>query len=201
MADVRSAVVVGLHRLVQDRPDALSMTGRENHALSRASVVASFSLVLGLAITVGYVAWPRVASALGVTPPKAAAAYAAGQMADVPVEWYQHDAYTLVIFARASCGACEKAQPFLAGLVRHVQGRAGVVMAGPASTHDEDVRFANSLGIGDARTHVVPSTARVRATPTLVLLNQRGLVVEAWEGVGSAEHQGEITKAVDLALR
>jgi hypothetical protein len=35
------------------------MTGRENHALSRASVVASFSLVLGLAVTVGYIAWPE----------------------------------------------------------------------------------------------------------------------------------------------
>jgi peroxiredoxin len=201
MADVRSALVVGLHRLVQDRPDALSMTGSQDHAISRASVVASFSLVLGLAITVGYVAWPRLVGALGVSPTANAPAYVAGQTMDVPAQWYGNAPFTLVVFARASCGACEKAQPFLAELVRHLQDRSDVVMAGPSDTHAEDVQYARSIGISDDRVQIVPASARVRATPTLVLVNREGQILQAWEGVGSSDHQAEIVKAVDSALR
>jgi peroxiredoxin len=136
-----------------------------------------------------------------VTPAKSAPAYAAGQTVDVPTQWYTSAPYTLVIFARASCGACEKAQPFLAELVQHVEGRSDVVMAGPADTHAEDTQYARSLGVPDGRVQVVPANARVRATPTLVLVNREGMILEAWEGVGSSDHQAEIVKAVDSAMR
>lgn len=177
------------------------MNAGSDRAISRASVVASFSLVLGLAATVGYVAWPRIADAVGFTPAKAPPAYVSGQQVDAPAAWYEKAPYTLVLFARANCGACEKARPFLAELIRGVEGRSAVVMAGPSATRQEDAEFARSLGIPDEHIAVVPPSLRVRATPTLVLVNQQGLILEAWEGVGSPEHQEAIVKAVDAALR
>ncbi len=41
----------------------------------------------------------------------------------------------------------------------------------------------------------------MRATPTLVLVDQNGTVLEAWEGAGPPEKQSSILKAIDVALR
>jgi aminoglycoside/choline kinase family phosphotransferase len=52
-----------------------------------------------------YIAWPRVASAIGIKPtppPTPPPAYIAGQAIDVPAAWYSSSPRTLVLFARLS---------------------------------------------------------------------------------------------------
>lgn len=172
-----------------------------DRVVSHASLAASVILITALTATIGVVAWPRVAAALGVASSKDEPAYRTGQRFDAPPSWYDQAPRTLVIFARASCGACEKAQPFLAELVRHLQGRSAVMMAGPSATRDDDRRYAEGLGLTAQNIAVVPDGLRVRATPTLVLVNQQGEILEAWEGVGTAGDQAAIVKAIDAALR
>jgi peroxiredoxin len=175
-----------------------------DRTIRRASIAASVGLALMLAGTIGYVAWPRVADALGVKPtaaPKAPPAYVAGQPVDVPASWYSSADTTLIIFARASCAACENAQPFLAQLVGHVQGRAAAVMAHPPGMDEEDRQFAKSLGVADDKVMVVGDGLRVRATPTIILVNRQGRVLDAWEGVGKPDRQAAILKAVESATR
>ena len=65
----------------------------------------------------------------------------------------------------------------------------------------DDTAFAKSLGITSDRIVVAGPGLRVRATPTLVLVNQNGTVIEAWEGAGPPERQSAIVKAIDVALR
>lgn len=170
-------------------------------SIDRFSVVASLGLVLMVAATAVYVGWPRVANALGVKPAPPPAAYAAGQRVDVPANWYDSSSKTLIIFGRASCVACEKAQPFLKGLVTRLNGRAAAVFAHPAGADADDAAFAKSLGITNDRIVVVETGLRVRATPTILLVNQNGTVLEAWEGAGPPERQSSILKAIDVALR
>jgi thiol-disulfide isomerase/thioredoxin len=180
------------------------VTNRSDRALNKLSVVASFALVLMVGATTGYIAWPRVASALGLKPDTPAApppAYVAGQQIDVPASWYSASPKTLVLFARESCGACQKAQPYLKTLVASLDGRASVVMAHPAGADVEDAAFAKGLGIAEANIRVVTAGLRVKATPTIVLVNQQGAILAAWEGAGKADRQAEIAKTVHELLK
>lgn len=169
--------------------------------IDRWSVAATFGLVLMVAATAVYIGWPRVANALGLKPALPPPAYAAGQQVDVPTSWYDSSGKTLIIFGRASCVACQKAQPFLKGLVTRLNGRASAVLAHPPGAEADDTAFAQSLGITKDRIVVSVPGLRVRATPTLVLVNKNGTVLEAWEGAGPPEKQSSILKAIDAVLR
>jgi peroxiredoxin len=169
--------------------------------ISRASVAASTGLVLLLAATLGYIAWPRVAAAIGVKPAAPPPAYAAGEQADVPAAWYTGADTTLIVFARASCAACEKAQPFLAQLVARMAGRGAAIMAHPPGAEADDTQFARSLGLGADQMKLVDSPMKVRATPTVLIVNRQGRILGAWEGVGKPDVQAALTTAVDAIGR
>jgi thiol-disulfide isomerase/thioredoxin len=170
-------------------------------SIDRFSVAATLGLVLMVAATAGYIGWPRVANAIGLKPAPPPPAYAAGQPVDVPAAWYDAAPKTLIIFGRSSCVACEKAQPFLKGLVTRLNGRAAAVFAHPHGEDEADATFAKSLGVTSDRIVVAGPGLRVRATPTLVLVDKNGTVLEAWEGAGPPEKQSSILKAIDVALR
>jgi len=194
---------VGLHGLVQGPSLAVGIepVTSSDRTVDRFSVAATLGLVLMVAATAGYIGWPRVANALGLKPEVPPPAYAAGQRVDVPAAWYDSSPKTLIIFGRASCVACQKAQPFLKGLVARLNGRAPAFLAHLPGADADDVAFANSLGITGDRIVVVGPDLRVRATPTIVLVNQNGTVIDAWEGAGPPERQSSIIKAIDGALR
>jgi hypothetical protein len=174
---------------------------KSDRAVNRLSVVASLSLVAMVVATAVYIGWPRVASAIGIKPSAPPPAYAAGQQVDVPVAWYSESDKTLLIFARASCVACQKAQPFLKKLVGRLNGRAVAVMAHPAGADADDLAFAQALGITENHLVIVKPGLKVRSTPTIVVVNRNGTVLEAWEGAGPPEKQASIVKAIDAALR
>ncbi len=170
--------------------------------INKLSVTASLVLAVTLCASLGVVAWPRVASALGLEPARPAPAYSAGDRIDVPAAWYETAPRTLVLFARASCGACQTAQPFLKELVGAVvESGDAVVLVGHAGSREEDAVFAKSLGVGDAGIQSAPAGVRVRVTPTLVLVDKSGTVLNAWEGVGPPDKQKLIAAATAAAVR
>jgi len=173
-------------------------------ALRRLSLTASISFVLVVAVTVGYIAWPRVAGAIGfkpAPPPPQPPAYLASELIDVPASWYNDAPKTLVLFARASCGACDKAKPFLASLVTGLRGQVKAVMAHPAGAEADDLAFARSVGIPDNQVQKVTAHLRVKATPTIVLVNQQGTILAAWEGAGSEARQAEIVATIHRLIK
>jgi peroxiredoxin len=155
---------------------------------------------LMLAATVVAVAWPRITHSLGVKPAVREAAYRTGQTIDVPADWYQNAPYTMVLFARANCGACQNAQPFFKQLANGLKGRAAVILAGSEQDREEDSEYARALGLKDPAIRITPAGLKVRLTPTLVLINRRGEILGAWEGVGPVEQQSTIAKAIDRAI-
>ena len=179
------------------------MSVPSDRLVRRASLAASTGLVLMLAATVVYIGWPRVTSALGMKPappPPPPAAYAAGQQVDVPAAWYAGAPHTLIVFARASCAACDKAQPFLKTLVGRMNGKGGALMAHPPGALAADQAFGRSLDIAQDRIMTTVAGLRVKATPTMILVDQRGTIINAWEGA-NPNRQADILKAVDAALR
>jgi peroxiredoxin len=177
------------------------MTSRTDRLVKQLSLAAIIAFTLTLATTVAIVAWPRVAHALGIKPKPVVMPYVAGGQIDTPADWYHSTEYTLVLFARASCGACEKAQPYLRQLVEFLGGRAAVVVAGGADTRGEDAKFAKSLGVPEPFVKTSPAGLRVRSTPTLVLVNRQGAILASWEGVGPTEKQNAIARMIDEAIR
>jgi hypothetical protein len=167
----------------------------------RASIAASICLAAMLATTVVYIGWPRVTSALGIrtVPPPAPPAYAAGQQVDVPAAWYADAPHTLIVFARASCAACEKLQPFLKQIVGRMGGHA--VMAHPPGAVTDDQQFGRGLGLADDRIVMTVPGLRVRATPTIVLVTRGGVVIDAWEGAGREDRQAAILETLDATVR
>jgi hypothetical protein len=173
------------------------MTPQTDRLIKQLSIMASVALTVTLAVSFLVVAWPRVTHALGIKAKPPAAAYAVGERVDVPVDWYSGRPHTLILFGRASCGACDNARPYLGQLVEFFGRRAPLVAAGGPETRDEDAAFARSLGVQDANIKTVPPGLRVRATPTLLLVNARGDILAAWEGVGQPDRQSLIASVID----
>lgn len=161
-------------------------------------------LAVMLCTSLGVVFWPRVAAALGIeaAPAAPAPAYVAGDRVDVPPAWYTRHPKTLVVFARAACGACQNAQPYLKTLAASVMAAGGgVAIAGHRESPADDASFARSLGVPEDAIVVFPAGLRVRVTPTLILVSRDGTILHAWEGVGPDAKQQSITAAIAAALR
>jgi len=167
--------------------------------VGKTASITNAGLVLILLVTAMMVAWPRVTTALGMRHAPEPA-YRAGQTIDAPANWYASSSYTLVVFARASCGACQTAQPFLKQLVADLGSRSAVVLGTTGKETKEEAGYGQSLGLSAESVKVVPAGLRVRATPTLVLVNAQGQVLAAWEGVGPEKQQQQIAKTIQLIV-
>ncbi len=172
------------------------MNAHTDRVVGKAASLTNAGLVLILLVTAMTVAWPRATSALGMRARPVPPAYLAGQTIDTPAEWYSASDCTLVVFARASCGACQQAEPFLKQLVAEVGDNTTVVLGTTGKEPQEEAGFGRAIGLDDASVKVVPDGVRVRATPTLVLVDRQGQVLAAWEGVGPERKQLEIRAKV-----
>jgi hypothetical protein len=141
------------------------------------------ALLALLALTIGLVVYPGVAGAgAGATQP-APPAYEVGSIIDTPADWHAEGAYTLMLFAQASCGACQRAQPFLQQVVSEFGARVPVVLVSPGADQAGDAEFGASLGLHPDTIRRAPAGLRARVTPTLVLVNRSGTILHVWEGV------------------
>lgn len=165
------------------------MTPAADRWLRRGALALSLTLAASVMATFAIVMWPRVARAVGYTPPAPEPAYRAGQAIDAPAEWRATSSPTLVLFAQSACGACQKAGPFFNALFKELDGRASVVLATHGPNREEESKYATELGIPAAAIKVTPKGLRVQATPTLVLVDPSGKILEAWEGVGPEKQQ------------
>ena len=175
----------------------MALTDRSDRVVRRASAAVSAGLALMVVATAGYIVWPQIAAKIGVRAAPAPAPYMAGQQVDVPAAWYADAPHTLILFARASCAACEKAQPFLKEFVGLMNGHGAAMMTHPEGPAGDDEKFANGLGISDDHVMVTPPGLRVRFTPTIVLVDRQGRIVDAWEGAGKIDTRLAIRAAID----
>ncbi len=158
-------------------------------------------LLVALAVTIGLVVYPTLTGAGAEAPaPPPPPAYEVGSVIDTPGDWHSGAPFTLVLFAQASCGACQRAQPFLAQLVSEIGERTPVVIVSPGPDQDQEAEFAATLGLAPSAVRQAPAGIRARVTPTLVLVNRDGTVLQVWEGVPPAKH-GAILEAVRTTTR
>jgi len=166
--------------------------------VGRVALLVTFALVvlaLGLVTTL---ASPRLRGWLGSSP-RHLTSYAVGQQIDVPASVYHGVPFTVILFARSTCPACQRAKPFLGHLVRTLSstGRVQVVLIASAGLSDAEIAFGRELGID--QTKILAPNARplrFRRVPAIVAVDSDGRVVYSYEGSPIAGSESLVQTAI-----
>jgi thioredoxin-related protein len=112
-----------------------------------------------------------------------------GQSVDVSAALHGGAPYTVLLFARANCRACQNAKPMLAQLMAQLSGsdRVAVRVLAPARTPDEQIEYIRTLGLSEESLVLVDfRDYRIRGIPTLLLVNKKGEILRISQGTGES---------------
>lgn len=131
-------------------------------------------------------------------PARRIQAIPAGTRLSLPnVDWSKRER-TLVVALHEDCAYCSESATFYQRLVRETRGngRVGLVAVLPQEV-SQARSYLHGLGldIDDVRQLPLRSIG-VAATPTLALVDSRGIVVQSWVGKLSASKESEVLSAV-----
>lgn len=137
--------------------------------------------------TLALVVFPRLRAFLPLDHSRRT--YAIGSHVDVPSSLYDGANHTLLVFVRASCAACQDAKPVLSRLIAELAGfDIQVRVLAPAETREQQGPYIASLGLHPAA--FVPTQfrdTRLRVVPTTLLVDHRGVILQATEGTRELE--------------
>lgn len=124
------------------------------------------------------------------TPNKLPSKIAIGSRISLPdVDWSKHNK-TLLLILQKDCRYCSESAPFYQRLTKTpVEKNIGLIAVLPGSL-DASRSYLNELGVtvSDVRQSKL-SLLNVSGTPTLVLVNERGEVIQSWVGKLSADEE------------
>lgn len=113
------------------------------------------------------------------------------------VDWGQSKR-TLVMVLSTNCHFCTESAPFYQRLAREQSGRGDVrLMAVLPQSVEESRKYldTNGVAVGDVR-QVQPGAIRVSGTPTLIMVDSSGAVVDSWLGKLPPEKEEEVLKSL-----
>jgi hypothetical protein len=118
----------------------------------------------------------------------------AGAKVSLPgIDWSNNN-QTLLLVLQKGCHFCTESAPFYQRLVRETAGRGNVHLIAvlPQET-DEGKKYLDDLGvaIGEVKQAQLDSIG-VYGTPTLILVNNQGVVITSWVGKLSADGEAEV---------
>jgi hypothetical protein len=126
--------------------------------------------------------------------PPAQARVQPGTKLSVPgVEWDKNER-TLLLVLSTTCHFCTESSPFYQRLAQEKakKGGVGLIAVLPQSV-DESQKYLNGLGVSvDDVKQASLDTVQVRGTPTLIMADRTGTVVESWVGKLPAEKEVEV---------
>lgn len=111
-------------------------------------------------------------------------------------DWGAHDE-SLVMVLRKGCHFCEDSAPFYQRLITQRRGASKTaILAVFPDTADTVREVAQSEGLGVHTVAGVPlQTLKVSGTPTLLLVDKTGTVLNVWTGMLSPRQELEVVKA------
>jgi hypothetical protein len=135
---------------------------------------------------------------LSTVPPESNEVKAGDKLANLDGwDWSAHD-QTLVLVLRKGCHFCEDSAPFYQRLNTQQQqgGSNSSIMAVFPDTNDVVKEVVQSEGLGFHALSGVPlERLNVSATPTLLLVDRSGTVLNAWIGMLSPREELEVMRA------
>jgi hypothetical protein len=154
------------------------------------------ALALALVMVGAYV--PSVGSQLlRHVGQKSMRGYVAGERIDLQQDRYSASPFTLILFARSNCGACQRALSSLRQLHDSLPPGTKLIIVTPTGLPEEpELRYAEAIGLTARDVYRVdPFKTRARSTPTLVLVDKSGRIRFVREGM-SAEKYAEVSGAI-----
>jgi hypothetical protein len=157
--------------------------------VSRKIEIAANVAIVVVAVLVGVVAvkrfWPSGAEGPGIS---------AGSRISIPgVDW-QRNGESLVLALSPQCHFCSESAPFYQRLVKESEASGDARLVGLFPNQVEDgERYLASLGVRlpEVRRGPFPKLG-IEATPTLLLVNQEGVVSHVWIGKLTPEKESEV---------
>lgn len=161
--------------------------------IRKLEVVANVAIVVVAVFIVGVVVRNQLRK-----PRPQAQSIAAGTRLSIPnVDWSRRDR-TLVMALQQDCSYCSASAPFYRRVVQETRGngRIGLVAVLPQEA-GQARDYLHSLGIDAVEVRQLPLRAvGVAGTPTLALVDSKGIVVHSWLGKLSASSESEVLSAV-----
>jgi hypothetical protein len=108
------------------------------------------------------------------------------------VDWDRGDK-TLLLVLSTTCRYCTESSPFYQRLAQQKAGHDVRLIALLPQSNVEAQQYLNNHGISvDEVRQSVPGAAYARATPTLIMVDRIGTVIESWVGKLPPEKEAEV---------
>ena len=120
----------------------------------------------------------------------------AGAKVSLPgVDWSNNN-QTLLLVLQKGCHFCTESAPFYQRLVREMAGRENIhLIAVLPQTSDEGKKYLDDLGVTIEEVKQAQlGSIGVYGTPTLILVNNQGVVITSWVGKLSADGEAEVLR-------
>jgi hypothetical protein len=163
-----------------------------NNLTKRLEQLANVAIIV-VALLLGGVLVKRYLLSQAESPP-AQARLQPGTKLSVPgVEWGKNER-TLLLVLSTSCRFCTESSPFYQRLAQEKAKKEGVgLVAVLPQSVGESQKYLNNLGVSvDDIKQAGLDALQVRGTPTLIMADRTGTVVESWVGKLPAEAEGEV---------
>jgi hypothetical protein len=125
--------------------------------------------------------------------PQSQARIQPGTKLSVPgIEWDKNDR-TLLLILSTTCRFCTESSPFYQKLAQEKAERGGSLIAVLPQSVVESQKYLNDLGVSvDDIKQASLDAVQAKATPTLVIADRTGTVVESWVGKLPAEKEAKV---------
>lgn len=111
-------------------------------------------------------------------------------VSSLDIDW-RRSKQTLLLAVSSTCHFCTESAPFYKQLAKE-HGNTRLIAVLPQSI-DQGERYLEELGVGvDGVKQVTLSSINIKGTPTLILVDSDGLVVNTWVGKLSEAQQQEV---------
>jgi thioredoxin-related protein len=132
------------------------------------------------------------------TPSESKETIKAGAKVSLPdTDWTKNNR-SLVLVLQKGCRYCTESAPFYQKLSAAVkaEGKTTLLAALPSSATESE-GYLRELGVAvDVVKQVSPSSLGVRGTPALLLVDDKGIVVESWTGKLPADKETQVLNKV-----
>jgi thioredoxin-related protein len=111
------------------------------------------------------------------------------------IDW-EHNGQTLLLVLSTTCHFCSESAPFYQRIVKELGDNTRLVAVLPQSVNDSR-DYLNSLGVSvDEVKQISFSSINVKGTPTLMLVNSKGIVINEWVGRLPSDQEAEVLSQV-----
>ncbi len=163
-----------------------------NRLLRRIELVANICII-GVALVICVALVKRFLLKSSSTAPDVPRVAAGTKITLPDVDWAKNGK-TLLLALSTGCKFCSASAPFYQHLVSNAGSQQGVRLIAVLPQNVEQAReYLKSLNVTiDDVKQASPPALGVRATPTLILVNNAGLVTDSWVGQLSADKEAEV---------